>query len=171
MAEDDPLSARYPNGKFRPGNSASPGRPAGPQNKVGKLLRDCIRGSAERHGRDGRGEGGLAGFFNHLAHTRPKEFVQCIAKLVPTADEEETEAVPGITSVEVLAVPSNHFFMSDVTLLCQPDPWLYTSDEVVQLQEIRKIARERAEVERRKRVEEEAKASGKVISIKRGGAA
>src|SRR3954453_10265844 len=121
MAEDDPLSARYPNGKFRPGNSASPGRPAGSQNKVGKILRDCIRDSAERHGRDGRGEGGLAGFFDHLASTRPKEFTQCITKLVPSADEEEDVIVPGITSVEILAVSPDHYFMSDVTQLCQPD--------------------------------------------------
>src|SRR3954453_4998732 len=112
--ENDTPPARRPDGTFLPGHSSSTGRPPGATNRIGRDLRNAIMASAKNHGRDGRGRDGEQGFFDFLAAERPKEFAQHCAKLVPTADEEEDVIIPGITSIEVLAVPSNHFFMADI---------------------------------------------------------
>src|SRR5256885_563371 len=100
MAESESKKppARRADGTFLPGHSSSTGRQPGATNRIGRTLRNHILGAAERHGRDGHGQDGVQGYFDHLAVQRPKEFAQHVAKLVPTADEEEAEIVPGITS-------------------------------------------------------------------------
>src|SRR3954451_10997105 len=142
--------SRRPDGTLKPGHKVGKGRPLGSKNKVPSDLRGLVIDTDAKLGKDGRGRDGLEGYFRSLAQTRPDLFAGFISKIMPTKPAEaEATFTAGIEQMTFLAVPSAHYFMPDVAETGQVDPWVYSSEEVEALQQIRRVARERAEAEAR----------------------
>ena len=76
---------RNPNGTFQKGQPppVSAHRQNGVRNKITRDIKEgCIAGFA-RHGSNGRGEGGFAGFCYYLAKRHPKAAAKIVEKLLP----------------------------------------------------------------------------------------
>src|SRR3954463_2410946 len=115
--------ARRPDGTLLPGHKVGKGRPLGSKNKVPADLRSLVVDVAAKLGKDGKGRDGIEGYILSLAVTRPEIFAGFLGKVLPTKSAEEATFAAGIEHLTVLAVPSGHFFLSDVTEAA--DPWLY----------------------------------------------
>src|SRR3954452_11604622 len=103
---------RNTNGTFQKGQPSPVGarRKAGIQNKITKDIREgAIEGFA-RHGSNGRGEGGFAGFCYFLAKKHPKAAAKIVEKLLPL--QVQGSGVGGnsfIHSVNIVSVPSGDY--------------------------------------------------------------
>ena len=78
------------------------GRKKGTPNKTTALLKEAIIKAAQEVGSDGRGEGGLTGYCQHLATTEPKAFAGLLGRVLPyqvVGDADE----PIITRIELVA--------------------------------------------------------------------
>jgi hypothetical protein len=114
---------RNANGTFQKGQPSPEGarRKKGVLNKItADIKAGCISGFA-RHGSNGRGEGGFAGFCFYLAKKHPKAAARIVEKLLPL--NVNGSGFPGamINSVRILSVPSGtHLSKEELQRLQEP---------------------------------------------------
>ena len=79
------------------GKPFPPAAPAGgrvPPNKIPAATRLAIVGAADRYGVDGKGNGGMVGYFYRLAGEYPVVFGGLLAKLLPVDLRAEVDSEP-----------------------------------------------------------------------------
>ena len=91
------------------------------QNKITRDIRQgCIDGCA-RHGSNGRGEGGFAGYIFFLAKRHPKAACRVIEKLLPLQVNGNGLGGAVIGTINVQSIPSGSFLSSeDIRKIQQP---------------------------------------------------
>lgn len=102
---------RSANGRFEKGQPSPVGarRKKGVQNKITRDIREgCIAGFA-RHGSNGRGEGGFAGYIYFLAKRHPKAACRVIEKLLPLTVNGTGLGNATIGTINVVAVPHDRY--------------------------------------------------------------
>jgi hypothetical protein len=111
---DEKPQQRGPNGQFLPGNRAAIGRPKNIPNKLTTSNRHSIISAAARHGRDGKGLDGEAGWLDYLAKERPSEFTELYKRTIPPAkDEESASTGTGDPIFYIVPIQSGHFVSCD----------------------------------------------------------
>ena len=126
---------RNPNGTFQVGQPRPeiPRRAKGvPTNKLTTLdIHKGILEAANRVGSDGRGTGGWVGYLESAARKHPKYFLPLIGRMVPL-DINESDESEGPISIDIVSIPSGHFFDADGNLFA-PDA-IATENEPVQVE-------------------------------------
>ena len=113
MSDQTPKKPRDATGKFAKGQPP-PGRNVhrkrGAINKITRDIKEgCVAGLA-RHGSDGNGAGGFAGWVYFLARKHPKSAARIVEKLLPlTVNGSGAAKVDLINSVQIVTVPHNTF--------------------------------------------------------------
>jgi hypothetical protein len=106
---------RNANGTFQKGQPSPEGarRKRGTLNKITRDIREgCIEGFA-RHGSNGRGEGGFAGYIYFLAKRHPKAACRVIEKLLPLTVNANGASSVAVGQVNIVSVPSNEFLSKE----------------------------------------------------------
>src|SRR4051812_34694302 len=105
---------RLDDGTFAIGNTPIGHRAPGVPNKINRDLRNGVIDAAVRYGRDGKGKGGLKGYFDFLSHEHPTLFAGFVGRLLPRhldVDAAVTEVGP--VFVSILPVASNTYVSAD----------------------------------------------------------
>ncbi len=114
---------RNANGTFQKGQPppVEAHRKNGVRNKITRDIRQgCIDGFA-RHGSNGRGEGGFAGYIFFLAKRHPKAACRVIEKLLPLQVNGSGLGNAVIGTINVQSIPSGSFLSSeDIRKIQQP---------------------------------------------------
>jgi hypothetical protein len=108
---DQPKPKR--NTRFPPGYTPTTRRRKGVQNKITRDIKNGIITAAVRMGRDGKGAGGLIGYFEFLAKKKPIAFAHLLGKLIPLQLDGELGVKVGLTKVNIISVPSAHYLTDD----------------------------------------------------------
>ena len=74
---------KMPRGNSNNGHKKKGGRKPGTPNKLTRELREAILAAAEHVGLDGKGFGGLTGYFTRLALKNPTSFGSLLGRLLP----------------------------------------------------------------------------------------
>ena len=90
-------------------------RKKGTLNKITRDIRDGAIAGFARHGSNGRGEGGFAGYCFYLAKRHPKAAARLIEKLLPlTVNANATGfSGPTISTINVVSVPSGEYLSQE----------------------------------------------------------
>src|SRR4051794_41611569 len=112
---NDLIPTRRPHGTFLPGQAPTNGRPRGSPNKTTRDVKEALLDAAVAHGRDGAGENGLAGFYEHAHAVLPEKVMDMHSKLLPRTSEpgEQASAGAGFVEFQVLPVAGNHYVLGD----------------------------------------------------------
>ena len=90
-----------------------------PTNKLTTLdIQKGILEAANRVGSDGRGTGGWVGYLESAARKHPKYFLPLIGRMV-SLDINESDESEGPMSINIVSVPSGHFFDADGNLFAR----------------------------------------------------
>ena len=102
---------RNPDGTFQKGQPppVAAHRQRGMQNKITRDIKEGAIAGFARHGSNGRGEGGFAGFCYYLAKKHPKAAAKIVEKLLPMQINGSDLGNSTIGSVNVISVPADHF--------------------------------------------------------------
>ena len=105
---------RNANGTFQKGDQSGARRKKGTLNKLTADIRaGAIEGFA-RHGSNGRGEGGFAGFCYYLAKKHPKAAAKIVEKLLPLQVSGNLGGIGAqIGTVNIVSVPSGSYLSSE----------------------------------------------------------
>ena len=98
-------------GRFAKGQPppTGPRRRKGVPNKItSDIRRETIAGFA-RHGSNGRGEGGLAGFAFYLAKKHPKAAARLLEKVLPLTVNGSGLNPPPVSTIRIIGIPSGEF--------------------------------------------------------------
>jgi hypothetical protein len=101
---------RQPDGRFAKGNKPRSGRGRGHINKLTRDVKEGIIEGAAAYGSNGKGAGGLHGYFKMCARRYPKQYMQLLGRLLPLqihADANLANAFIG--AVNIISVPTDHF--------------------------------------------------------------
>lgn len=134
------VEGRDSRGRFLVGHAAPPnaGRPPGAISIVTKDLRRQIL--------EGFGKRGIPEFIEDLLTESPAAAAALLSRLLPPeANDEEGAAV--ITDVVVTSIPQGHYVMPEDLGVSS---FLYTAEEVAEVQAVQGRARERADELKRK---------------------
>lgn len=117
MSTTAPKKPRDAAGKFAKGQPAPPRgvhRKRGAINKITSDIKAGIISGFARHGSNGEGEGGFAGYCYFLARRHPRAAARLIEKLLPlTVNGSAVAKVGLINSVQIVTVPHDTFLNSD----------------------------------------------------------
>ena len=107
--------AQCPTGRFRraPPSPEGARRKKGVLNKITADIREGAIAGFARHGSNGRGEGGFAGFCYFLAKRHPKAAARIVEKLLPLNVNATGLGGPHIGSIQIVSVPSNTYLTSE----------------------------------------------------------
>jgi hypothetical protein len=93
---------------------STPQQRNGGHHKIALQIKRGIHTAAKRHGRDGKGSGGLDGYFEFLAAKHPKVFAGLLGRLLPVhLKTDEAAGVSGGFVVNIVGVPSGVMFSKD----------------------------------------------------------
>ena len=109
--ELEPARPRGPDGKFvkgQPVPAQMPRRKKGVANRITRDIKYGLTEAAIRHGSNGRGKGGLVGFFQYLLLTDLRAFANLIGRLVPLQLNADVNG-GGTVNISIASVPSGHF--------------------------------------------------------------
>jgi hypothetical protein len=129
---------RNANGTFVKGHPSIAGarRKKGELNKITKDIREGAIAGFARHGSNGHGEGGFAGFCFYLAKKHPKAAARIVEKLLPLNVNATGIGGASIGTVNIVSVPEGRFLTPEAiaqmrdpghgpTLIeCDPSPQL-----------------------------------------------
>ena len=117
-------------------SSWAPCRKKGTLNKLTADIRAGAISGFARHGSNGRGEGGFAGFCFYLAKKHPKAAARIVEKLLPLNVNATGLSNPSISTVNVISVPAGRFLSKeDMDRLQQPQLTIDAVPQPVQLEE------------------------------------
>jgi hypothetical protein len=113
---------RNTNGTFQKGQPPpkEAHRQRGVTNKITTDIKAGAIAGFARHGSNGRGEGGFAGFCYFLAKKHPKAAVRIIEKLLPLQVNASGMGDNRITTVNVVSIPTDTFLSRDQIAQLQP---------------------------------------------------
>jgi hypothetical protein len=102
-------------GTFLPGHDPRRSKPEqrrGAHHKMAQAIKKGIFKGAVAHGRDGKGDGGLDGYFEFLAAKHPKVFAGLLGRLLPLHLKTDVAAAGVNTNftINVVGVPSGTMF-------------------------------------------------------------
>ena len=127
---------RNPNGTFVKGGAPpeKARRAKGIQNKITRDIREGAIAGFSRHGSNGRGEGGFAGYCFYLAKRHPKAAAKIIEKILPmTVNGSGMDG--GVTvALNVQSIPSGSFLTSEAIGKLQPALLEHESLPIVETQ-------------------------------------
>lgn len=109
--ELEPARPRGPDGKFvkgQPVPAQMPRRKKGVANRITRDIKYGLTEAAIRHGSNGRGKGGLVGFFQYLLLTDLRAFANLIGRMVPLQLNADVNG-GGTVNVTISPVPSGNF--------------------------------------------------------------
>ena len=102
--------------------SPSAHRKKGVANKITADIREGAIAGFARHGSNGRGEGGFAGFCFYLAKKHPKAAARIVEKLLPLqVNGTGLGGGPSINTVNIISVPTDTYLSAeDISRLHPP---------------------------------------------------
>ena len=118
--EDRP---KKPNGstQFPPGHVPKVRRAPGTRNKITRDIKHGLIESAVKHGSDGKGKGGLIGYFDYLLKKDLRAHAALMGKLLPYNVSADL-SVSGISALRIVSVPHDRYLSPDqVRRLTHPD--------------------------------------------------
>ena len=118
--EDRP---KKPNGSthFPPGHVPKVRRAPGTRNKITRDIKHGLIESAVKHGSDGKGKGGLIGYFDYLLKKDLRAHAALMGKLLPYNVSADL-SVSGISALRIVSVPHDRYLSPDqVRRLTHPD--------------------------------------------------
>lgn len=113
MEQKRPRNANGTFGKGGPPPAARAHRQRGVSNKITRDIRDGAIAGFARHGSNGRGEGGFAGYCFYLAKRHPKAAARLIEKLLPLTVNATGTTGHRIGTVNVISVPVDHYLSAE----------------------------------------------------------
>jgi hypothetical protein len=105
---------RMPNGRFAPGNVPLGHRRKGAYSRLTFDKRSVIQAAIERHGSDGEGTGGEAGYYDFLIRERPSDFNELHKRTIPPATKDSDADGRGTAPVfTIVPIQSGRFISTD----------------------------------------------------------
>jgi hypothetical protein len=123
---------RRADGTFEPGGKLPENarRARGVQNKITRDIREGAIAGFARHGSNGRGEGGFAGFCFYLAKKHPKSAAKVIEKLLPLVVKGDGLGGANVAvQFNVTSVPSGSYLSQESIAQLRPEAPQIEHDE------------------------------------------
>lgn len=133
-------------GRFEKGQPPPTGarRKKGVPNKLTSDIRAGAIAGFARHGSNGRGEGGFAGFCFYLAKKHPKAAARIVEKLLPLNVNATGLGGPSINSIKIVSIPSGEYLSHEAIAQMYPQRTLDHAPQPVIEQAAQEIVSEPA---------------------------
>lgn len=96
---------------FQPGHQSKGARPHGSLNQITRDLKQGIVDAAIKHGSNGRGAGGLQGFFKYMIKNDLRAFASLMGRVIPLQINGNINGT--IAAVTITPVPAGHFLTAE----------------------------------------------------------